>query len=88
MILVSNSWAHVLFDTEASHSFIFAFFVSIVGLEFETLDSVMSMGVPLGRDCELSYGYSSVRVEVGGRKFLVDFVVIPMEQFDVILNMD
>ena len=66
MVLVSSSWAHVLFDTGASHSFISRLFASILGLEFETLDSVMSVGVPLGRDYKLSYGCSSVSVEIGG----------------------
>ena len=77
-----------MFDTGASYSFISALFVSILGLEFETLDSVMSVGVPLGRDCELSYGCSSVRIEIGGRRFLADLVIIPMEQFDMILGID
>ena len=67
MVLVSNSWAHVLFNIVASYSFISSLFASILGLEFETLDSVMSVGVPLGRDCELSYGCSLVRFEIGGR---------------------
>ena len=88
MILVSNFWAHVLFDTSASHSFIYALFVSILGLEFKTLDSMMSVGIPLGRDCKLSYGYSSISIEIGGRRFLSDLVVMPREQFEVILNMD
>ena len=67
MVLVSSSWAHVLFDNGASYSFISTLFVSILGLEFEILDLVMSVGVPLGRDCELSYGCSSVCVKIGGR---------------------
>ena len=67
MILVSSSSAYALFDTGASHYFISTLFTGILGLEFETLDSVMSVGVLLGRDYELSYGCSSVRVEIGGR---------------------
>ena len=67
MVLVSSSWAHVLFDTSASHSFISTLFTSILGLEFETLSLVMSVGVLFGRDCELSYGCSFVRIEIGGR---------------------
>ena len=47
MILVFSSWAHILFDTGASHSFISALFASILGLELETLNSVMSVGIPL-----------------------------------------
>ena len=64
MILVSSSWAHALFDASASHSFISALFARMLGLEYEPLDSVMSVGVPLGRDCELSHRCSSVRIEI------------------------
>ena len=60
MVFVYSSWAHTLFDTGASHSFIFVLFASMLGLELEPLDSTLSVGVPLGRDCELSYRYSSV----------------------------
>ena len=67
MLLVSNSWAHVLFNTRASHSFIFALLASILRLKFNTLDSVISVGVPLGRDCKLYYGCSSVHVEISGQ---------------------
>ena len=55
VILVSSSWARMLFDTSASHSFISIPFVSMLGLEYEPLDSTLSMGVPLGLDCKLSY---------------------------------
>ena len=64
MILVSSSWAHTLFDTGASHSFISILFASILGLEHELLDSTLSVGVLLGQDCELSYYCSSVRIVV------------------------
>ena len=88
IVLVSSSWAHILFDTGESHSFIFALFLSILGLEFETLDLVISMGVPLGKGCELSYGCSFVRVKISGQQCLTYLVVMLMEQFDVILGMD
>ena len=88
MVLVSSSWAHVLFDTGASHSFISAMFARMLGLEYEPLDSIMSVGVPLGRDCELSHRCSAVRIEINRRRFLADLIVMPMERFDVILGMD
>ena len=47
MVLVSSSWAHTLFDTGASHSFISVLFKSMLGLEYEPLDSTLSIGVPL-----------------------------------------
>ena len=79
MILISSYWANILFDTSASHSFISASFANIYGLEFETLDSVANVGVPLGRYCKLSYGCSSVHIKIGGQQFLADLVVTPME---------
>ena len=64
MILVSSSWVHTLFDTGASHSFISALFPRMLGLEHKPLDSVMSVGVPLGRDCELSHRCSLVCIKI------------------------
>ena len=48
----------------------------------------MSVGILLGRYCELSYSYNSVRIEIGGRWLLANLVVMPTEWFDVILDMD
>ena len=67
MLLVSNSWAHVLFDTSAPHSFISMSFVTKFGLEFESLESTLCVGVPLGRDCELSLQCSSIHINIDGQ---------------------
>ena len=88
MLLISSSWAHVLFDTGASHSFIYRLFASMLGLEYEPLEFTLSVGVPLGRDYELSFQCDFVRIDVGGRQFLADLIIKPMDQFDVILGMD
>ena len=66
MLLVSNSWAHALFDTGASQSFISMLFASMLGLEYEPLESALSVGVPLGRDCELSFRCGFVWIDIGG----------------------
>ena len=60
----------------------------MLGLEYEPLNSVISIGVPLGWDCELSHRFSLVRIEIDRRRFLADLIVMPMERFDVILGMD
>ena len=60
----------------------------MVGLDLETLGLMMSVGVLLRRDYELSFGYSSICIEISGRRFLADLVVMPMEWFNVILGMD
>ena len=64
MVLISSSWAHTLFDTSASHLFISILFASMLGLEHDPLDSTLSVGVPLGRDYELSYRCSLMRIEI------------------------
>ena len=55
-------WARVLFDLGASHSFIAASCVRVLGLEVETLDEPLHVSSPLGtraridwicRGCEL-----------------------------------
>ena len=43
IVLVSSSWAHTLFDTSASHSFILVLFTSMLGLEYELLDFILWM---------------------------------------------
>ena len=88
MLLVSSSWAYVLFDISASHSFISMLFANMPELEYEPLESTLSVGVQLDRDCDLSFRCSSVRIDISGRWFLVDLVIMTMDQFKVILGMD
>lgn len=64
MDLISSSWTHTFFDTATTYSFISILFMSIVGLEYESLDSTLSVGVPLDRDCELLYHCGSVCIEI------------------------
>ena len=67
MVLVSSSWARVLFNIGALHSFISILFTSMLRLEYEPLESALNEGVPLDRDCELSFQYGSVRIDIGSR---------------------
>ena len=88
MLPISSSLAHVLFDMGASHSFICMLFASILGLEYEPLESTLSVGVSLGRDCELFFQCGSVWIDIRGRWLLVDLIIMPMDRFDVILGID
>ena len=62
MFLLSRLWARVLFDSGASHSFIVASCVNVLGLKVESLEKPLHVNSPLGikvridqicRDCEL-----------------------------------
>ena len=87
MVLISHSWAHVLFDTGASHSFISVAFASVLRLEFERLESPLQLDTPGGSN-EVSLVCKSCRITVDGNHFLADLFVLPMSVFDVILGMD
>ncbi|KAI8551189.1 hypothetical protein RHMOL_Rhmol06G0165900 [Rhododendron molle] len=86
--LLFNSFAKVLFDSGASHSFIVASFVYALELETKSLNPPLFIETPLGgrtpldrlcRDCELV---------IHDRRFTFDFIVLGMSGFDLILGMD
>ena len=62
MFLLSRLWAKILFGYGASHSFVAASSVDVLGLKVEALDEPLHVSSPLGtrvriykicRDCEL-----------------------------------
>ena len=86
--MLSRLWAKILFDSDASYSFIAASVVRELGLEVETLEKPLYVSSPLGtrvsvdlicRDCEL---------EIYMILLTVDLRVMNMSKFDVILRMD
>ena len=48
MFLLSRMWARILFDYDASHSFIAASFVRELGFKVETLENPLYVSSPLG----------------------------------------
>ena len=86
--LVFNSWARVLIDTGASHSFIALSFALSLGLEVEVLDSVLALDTPMGGRTTLRRVCRSCEVEIADRRFVFDFIVLDMTRFDVILGID
>ena len=88
MILISHSWAHVLFDTGATHSFISMSFASSLQLEMNLSTSPLLLTTPMGGVGEVSMICKSYCVVIGDHKLFADRFVIPMGEFDVILGMD
>ena len=77
-----------MFDSGASHSFVAASSVDVLGLEVETLDESLHVSFLLRtrvmidqicRDCEL---------EISGILLTVDLRVMNISDFDVIIDMD
>ena len=88
MFLLSRLWARVLFDSGASHSFIAASCVNVLGLKVESLEKPLHVSSPLGirvridqicRDCEL---------EISGILLMVDLRGMDISDFDVIRGVD
>ena len=86
--LLLRLWERVLFDFGASHSFITASCVNVLGLKVESLEKPLHVSSPLGirvridkicRDCEL---------EISRILLMVDLRVMDISDFDVILGMD
>ncbi|KAL7230631.1 hypothetical protein ACSBR2_008995 [Camellia fascicularis] len=86
--LFCNSIANVLIDTGASHSFISAAFVSVLGLELAQLASPICVVSPIGGELILKQGCRGCDIEVVDRRLPFSFVVMAMLGFDVILGMD
>ena len=73
MFLLSRLWARVLFDSGASHSFIVASCVNVLGLKVKSLEKPLHVSSPLGvrvridqicRDCELEISVILLMVDL------------------------
>ena len=75
MFLLSRLWAKRLFDSGASHSFVSASNVDVLGLEVETLDEPLHVSSPIVTrvridkiclDCELEISRILLTVDLSG----------------------
>ena len=88
IFLVSSSWARVLIDSGASHSFISVAFACALGLRVSSLESPLSIDTPVGGRVTLDRVCRSCEFKVARRRLVFEFVLLDMTTFDVILGMD
>ena len=88
MFLLSRLWAKILFDSGASHSFVVASSVDVLGLEVETLDEPLNVSSPLGTRVRIDQICRDCELEISGILLMVDLQVMDISDFDVILGMD
>ena len=86
--LLFRLWARVLFDSGASHSFIAASCVRVLGLEFETLDEPLHVSSPLGTKERIDQICRGFELEISRILLRVDLRVMDMSEFEVILGKD
>ena len=88
MFLLSRLSARVLFDSDASHSFIAASVVIELGLEVETLEEPIYVSSSLGTRARIGMICRGCELEISRILLTVDLRVMDMSEFDVILGMD
>ena len=86
--LEAMTWARVLFDSGASHSFIAASVVIELGLEVETLEEPLYVSSSLGIRARIGMICRGCELEISGTLLTVDLRIMDMSEFDVILGMD
>ena len=82
------TWARVLFDYGASHSFIVASVVIELGSEVEALEEPLYVSSPLGIRARIGMICRGCELEISGILLTLDLRVMDMSEFDVILRMD
>ena len=88
MVLCYSTWAHVLFDSGASRSFMSTYFASILDLEIVPLSCPLFVETPMGGTMEAKWGCSGCVLNVGGYEVVIDLVLLHLAVFDVIVGMD
>nr|AAX96518.1 retrotransposon protein, putative, Ty3-gypsy sub-class [Oryza sativa Japonica Group]ABA92865.1 retrotransposon protein, putative, Ty3-gypsy subclass [Oryza sativa Japonica Group] len=84
---VNSIPATVLFDSDATHSFISKKFVGVHGLRKEELSTPMRVHTPGNSSTSVSYS-PSVLIEIQISRFLPNLILLESKDLDVILGMD
>ncbi|KAK1272714.1 hypothetical protein QJS04_geneDACA021439 [Acorus gramineus] len=87
-VQISQLPAYVLFDSEATHSFVSPAFARRTGVASAPLDAVLEVSLPVGDRILLSSVYRGCTVEIAEHEFPVELVELAMADFDAILGMD
>ena len=80
--------ARILFDPDASHSFMFPIFASRMEWQPSKLLIPLSVATPLSDELETDIVFPSYPMLIEGRKLHAYLVLLDMIDFDVIVGMD
>ena len=86
MFLVNSTPASVLFDSEASHSFITSQYVAQHSIPISPMPRNMLVSTPAG-EMKASYQCSNVNLKILGRDFWANIIILESRGIDVILGM-
>jgi hypothetical protein len=80
--------ASILFDSEATHSFVSIVFVSLSRIVVRTLELGLAITTPVEKNVVCKCVVCKCPVSIYGRVLLANLVVLTMFSYDVILGMD
>lgn len=86
--LIHNSWANILFDPGATHSFISTSLAPILGLPSESKKIPLVIGSPMGGTQVIDRVCRSYVEEIAGHHLEFDLMIMDMSDYDVIVGMD
>ena len=76
MILCFSTWAHVLFDPGATHSFISTSFTSMLDIEFVPLHCSLCVETPMGGKVETKWVFHACVLYIGDLEVTIDLVLL------------
>ncbi|GKV02736.1 hypothetical protein SLEP1_g15133 [Rubroshorea leprosula] len=85
---INSDYAHVLFDSGASHSFIARSYALKQALPVDTSDCELHVDTPLGGVMTTREVCRTVDIYVDGRQLSASMFVLDISDFDIILGMD
>ena len=88
IILLYNSWAQILFDPGATHSFICTAYALNLGLSFEKLEHAFNVDLPMGEQLGTSRVCKGCVLHIGEHKLIVELVALDLKGYDVIFGMN
>jgi hypothetical protein len=85
--LINSAPAKILFDSDASHSFVTETFMEKGNLKPSRMDRLMIVQIP-GSIARTKLSYRNVPVELHGVHFQADLIILGTKGLDVVLGMD
>ena len=80
--------AHVLVDSEATHSFISREFIERVRIEMRPIECSMVVSLPTGDSLIANRVYRGSKLTIASHEFEADLIVLDIHDFDIILGID
>ena len=88
VILLYNSWAQILFDPDATHSFIHTAYALNLGLSFENLEQTLNVALPTREQLGTSRVCKGYMLHIGEYELIVDLVALDLKGYDFIFRMN